>query len=289
MELFQGRMDLAVKYGADVAIFVHNVVYWVEKNAANRQHLHDERYWTYNSMRALCELYPLWSRDQIKRIIKKCEDADLILIGNYNKKPMDRTQWYSPSDEVLTLYGLEHLTPMWRNRQMEGAKSPDASGEIAPPIPSIYQGNTQVPPCSPPAGDAPIPEKPKRKRKAKAVPEWQPERFEGFWQAYPRDEGRADAAAEWDALPKDEELMKRHGGDEGALLDEIARGLKRHLSSSDWREGIGIPHAHRWLKKRRWTEKQKIGSGGPAPPAALPNREHRTVIEDGEEVVKFGP
>ena len=34
MDIIQGRMDLAVKYGADVAIFVHNIVYWVEKNAA---------------------------------------------------------------------------------------------------------------------------------------------------------------------------------------------------------------------------------------------------------------
>ena len=79
MDLFQGRMDLAVKYGADVAIFVHNVVYWVEKNAANRKNYYDGRYWTYNSTSALSEMYPLWSRDQIKRLVKKCSDLGFII------------------------------------------------------------------------------------------------------------------------------------------------------------------------------------------------------------------
>lgn len=284
MDLFQGRMDLAVKYGADVAIFVHNVVYWVEKNAANRKHLHDDRYWTYNSMRALCELYPLWSRDQIKRIIKKCEDAGLILIGNYNEKPMDRTQWYSPSDEILILYGLEHLTPIGRNRQMEEAESPNAKGEIAPAIPSIYQGDNPSAPPTPPQGE----KRTRRKRAPKAVPEWQAERFEKFWAAYPRDEDRAEAVEQWDALPKDKELMEQHGGDPDKLLNEIARGLQRHLVSEDWRNNVGIPYAFRWLRGRKWKEKAK--GGAPPVPAFTPKpRSSRTVVVDGEEMVVFGP
>ena len=283
MELFQGRMDLAVKYGADVAIFVHNVVYWVEKNAANRKHMHDDRYWTYNSARALCELYPLWSRDQIKRIIKKCEDAGLILIGNFNEKPMDRTQWYSPSDEILTLYGLEHLIPIGRNRPMDGAETPNAKGEIAPAIPSIYQEDTQEPPYSPPKGDEPKAKK--QKRKAKAVPEWQPERFEKFWAAYPRDEDRAKAVEQWDALPRNAALMEQHGNDPNKLLDEIARGLQRHLMCEEWKKDVGIPYAFRWLRDRRWREKQKTA---PAPEQFRPPpRSSRTEVVDGEEVVVF--
>ena len=100
-------------------------------------------------------------------------------------------------------------------------------------------------------------EKPKQSRKPKAVPTWQPEKFEGFWSAYPRDEDRAKAVEQWDALPHDKELMDKHLGDEDALLREIARGLKRHLESRDWRENIGVPHAFRWLRDRRWTEKVK--------------------------------
>ena len=107
MDMFMGRMDIAVEHGADVAIFVHNLVYWVEKNAANGKHFHDGRYWTYNSIKALGDMYPLWSASQIRTITKKADQAGLIVTGNYNLKPMDRTMWYSPSDEVLKLYGLE--------------------------------------------------------------------------------------------------------------------------------------------------------------------------------------
>lgn len=289
MDMFMGRMDIAVEHGADVAIFVHNLVYWVEKNAANGKHFHDGRFWTYNSIKALCEMYPLWSASQIRTITQKAEKAGLIVTGNYNAKPMDRTMWYSPSDEVLRLYGLEkYTTPICEKSQMDLSEiaNPFAKNSKAIPrsIPSIYQDT----PCSPPEGDGPqSAEKPKGKRgrKAKAVPEWEPERFEKFWQAYPRDEDRAKAVEQWDALPKDKALMASHGGDEKKLLDEIALGLKRHLACPDWKAEIGIPYAFRWLRDRRWTEKAK--TGGQAAPMPTPPRRSHTEIINGEEVTIF--
>ena len=291
MDMFQGRMDIAVKHGADVAIFVHNLVYWVEKNAANGKHFHDGRYWTYNSTKALCEMYPLWTKDQIRRIIQKAETAGLIVTGNYNEKKMDRTMWYSPSDEVLQLYGLGKIAKcISQNSQMEVAKKPNPFGENPTAIPSIYQEDTKDTPYSPPTGDGTQPsEKPKakRRRKAKAVPEWQPEKFEGFWAAYPRDEDRAKAVEQWDMLPRDKALMARHEGDEGKLLKEIARGLQRHLESEDWKNNIGVPYAFRWLRDRKWTEKSKAPAQNFKPPIQ-PRHSHIEII-DGEEVTIFDP
>ena len=288
MDMFQGRMDIAVEHGADVAIFVHNLVYWVEKNAANGKHFHDGRYWSYNSVKALCEMYPLWSANQIRHIIKKAEQAGLIVTGNYNANPMDRTMWYSPSDEVLTLYGLEKYTfAILEKAQMEVGKTTNAFGENPTAIPSIYQEDTNNPP-NPPEGDgAQSAEKPKRRRAraAKAVPDWEPERFEKFWQAYPRDEDRAKAAEQWDALPKDKALMARFGGDEQKLLTEISLGLKRHLACEDWRTNVGIPYAFRWLRDRRWNEKNKAGPQQP-PPSPTPRSYHIEIV-NGEEVAVF--
>lgn len=119
-------------------------------------------------------------------------------------------------------------------------------------------------------------EKPSRSRRSKAVPAWQPERFEGFWKAYPRDEDRAKAVEQWDKLPQDRELMAKHGGSEEALLLEISRGLKRHLESREWQDNVGVPYAFRWLRDRRWTEKAK---GRPAQPAA-PGGERRVVEQE---------
>lgn len=99
--------------------------------------------------------------------------------------------------------------------------------------------------------------KPRRSRKPKSVPTWQPEKFEGFWLAYPRDEDRAKAVEQWDKLPLDKDLADRYGGDEEQLLHDMSVGLRRHLESREWRQGVGIPYAFRWLRDRRWTEKAK--------------------------------
>lgn len=120
--------------------------------------------------------------------------------------------------------------------------------------------NTPLPPKGGAAAEG---EKPKRRKRApKSTPGWMPERFEGFWAAYPRDEDRARAVEQWDKLPRDRELMERYGSEE-ALLHDIALGLKIHLECEDWREGRGIPYAFRWLRDRRWLEKRKTPRAGP--------------------------
>lgn len=114
-------------------------------------------------------------------------------------------------------------------------------------------------PYSPPAGDAPPPEdkskaKPRRTRQKKSVPTHAPERFELFWAAYPVGGSRLKAVEAWDALAPSEELM-----------DEMSRALKRQMRSRQWRDGIGIPHACRWLRDQRWTDKlpeERPGPGG---------------------------
>lgn len=104
------------------------------------------------------------------------------------------------------------------------------------------------PPCSPPEGEGAgldgLKPRPKRTRRQKSVPDHSPERFEQFWAAYPGGGSRLKAASAWDALKP---------GD--ALIDEMARALKRQMASRQWREGVGIPHASTWLNQRRWTDK----------------------------------
>jgi hypothetical protein len=120
-------------------------------------------------------------------------------------------------------------------------------------------------------------EKPKQSRKPKAVPTWQPEKFEGFWSAYPRDEDRAKAVEQWDRLPQDKDLMAQYGGSEEQLLHDMSVGLRRHLESRQWQEDVGIPYAFRWLRDRRWTEKAKGGKTAQAAPSG-----ERRVVEQEE-------
>ena len=104
-----------------------------------------------------------------------------------------------------------------------------------------------------PQGGAQEPEQKKRtpRRAVKTVPAWEPERFEGFWSYYPRHENRAKAAEEWDRLRPD-----------GDLIRAMGLALQRQKASEDWQRGIGIPHACRWLKNRRWLDEPPGGGDG---------------------------
>ena len=95
------------------------------------------------------------------------------------------------------------------------------------------------------------PPKRKRRRSTKSVPDYEPELFERFWAAYPRGEDRQGAVAEWDSLRPDRETMLA-----------MSRALVRQKASEEWRRGIGIPYAVRWLRRRRWEDEIKA----PAPP-----------------------
>lgn len=101
----------------------------------------------------------------------------------------------------------------------------------------------EIDPPKAPQGGPPAPKPTRRRRAAKSVPEWKPERFEGFWNFYPRHEDRVGAVAEWDKLAPDD-----------ALIAVMARALETQMASGDWRKGIGIPYACRWLRRRRWED-----------------------------------
>ena len=93
-------VDTAVQYGVDEAIFIENMRFWLAKNAANERHYYEGRYWTYNSSKAFAKLFPYWSTSQVNRIIKKLEDAGVLLSGNFNQSAYDRTKWYSLNEQI---------------------------------------------------------------------------------------------------------------------------------------------------------------------------------------------
>lgn len=100
--------------------------------------------------------------------------------------------------------------------------------------------------------DKPAPRS-RRTRQKKSVPTHAPKRFEQFWQAYPGGGSRLKAVEAWDALAPSEEL-----------INEMAGALTQQKDTRQWRDGIGIPHAFRWLRDQRWTDKL------PEPPRGRP-------------------
>lgn len=281
----EGRV--AERYGLEEAIFLHALMFWYRTNRGNGQNFHGGRWWTYNSVKAFEEVFPWWTAGQIRRIIARCREKEAMLTGSFSQDRRDRTAWYTPSDELLELYG-ESVNCICTNQQMQPPEPADSCAESGKcNIRNTWgnHGETDIPPYSPPEGDgAPAGAKAdelspqgeanergmcqgennptkKRRRQRKSIPTHAPERFEQFWQAYPGGGSRLKAVEEWDALAASPEL-----------LNEMAKALKRQKASRMWRDGVGIPHAFRWLRDRRWTDKlpeavqaQTEDSGGWAP------------------------
>ena len=105
MTTYSFSAEAAKQYGIDGAVLLQGMAYWIEKNAANRRHLHDGRWWTYNSAEALTELFPFWTRRQIQRITGQLTEAGALLIGKFSDGANHNVNWYALSDDALKLVG----------------------------------------------------------------------------------------------------------------------------------------------------------------------------------------
>lgn len=89
------EVEIAEKYGILEAILLNYFRFWIQKNEANNVHYHDGKYWTYNSIKAFCEMFPYASKKMIERAINHLIEEGLLVTGNYNKSAYDRTKWYA--------------------------------------------------------------------------------------------------------------------------------------------------------------------------------------------------
>lgn len=90
------------------------------------------------------------------------------------------------------------------------------------------------------------------------------ERFQLFWEAYPRKEGKKEALAKWMKLAPDEELTGK-----------IVRAVIKAKGSQQWKEGF-VPHAKTYLHGERWNDEMM---DRPAKAAARRDYAQRTVDE----------
>lgn len=136
--------------------------------------------------------------------------------------------------------------------------------------PTVQNNNIHTP-LYPPKGDGV-----QKKQKSKSTPDWKPDRFETFWdfyRAHARGEDRAGAVREWDRLKPDD-----------GLIDTMEAALEAQMKTDEWKRGIGIPYACRWIKNERW--KDTVRTAGKADePEGPPQRRYvgKRVI-DGQEV-----
>lgn len=147
MEQYIFDIKTATEYGVNEAIMIKYFQYWIFNNKVNNRNYYDGRYWTYNSKKAFTELFPFWSIQNIKTILKHLIEKGVILTGNYNKNPYDRTLWYAFVDEEKWI---------GNNRTIQKLELTNEKDETNQPIPynkPNNKPNNNIPPLYSPQGD----------------------------------------------------------------------------------------------------------------------------------------
>ena len=132
------EVELAIEYGIVEAILINHFEYWIELNRANEKNFYDGRYWTFNSIKGMREIFPYLSEKKIRNALKNLQDKGIIITGNYNRFAYDRTLWYAFSDLA------ESKLP---KGQMEIAKRANGNCQKGEPIPdnntpnNLYNNN----------------------------------------------------------------------------------------------------------------------------------------------------
>lgn len=180
-------------------------------------------------------------KDTVRRLVGRLEEVGYLM----------REQSHDGSGRFsANTYVLQEKPPLSENTDNgESRRRETPSTEFPTQSKNVETKDYIIPPYSPPKGDEKSPKSPKAPSRSgpREAPDWNPERFAKFWEAYPHKfRGNKQAAMDmWDRLHADDEL-----------LNEISHCLLILTRSSSWKAEIGIPHAKTFLNPRneRWKD-----------------------------------
>lgn len=136
------QVEIAEKYGINAAIIFEHFNLWIAKNEANGENFREGQYWTYNSIKAFQKLFPYLSDKAIRKAIQVLIDEGLVMEGNFNKLPYDRTKWYAITEKGKSIYpkGQMEVPKRANDNFPKGQMTFAQKGE---PIPSNTKNNDE--------------------------------------------------------------------------------------------------------------------------------------------------
>lgn len=197
----------------------------------------------------------------------------------YDVSQLDADEKTEPEGPLAT--GFSEPPPLSGNPTMdEGqplsgfpALDKPASGEPAlenpPPDPSIRTGIEDTPPTPQKGGRKP------RRPKEEPEPDWLPERFERFWQYYPKNYrgNKQKARSAWNKLKPD-----------NTVLRAMANAIARHKEGERWKEGVGIPNASTFINPANGYWDMDDAAAAPEAPGNESGRGGVMVVTDLEKL-----
>jgi hypothetical protein len=226
--------EVAKAVGVEAAVILDKFAWWIRRNEANGKNFHEGRYWTYNSTKAMEDMFPFFNRWKIERILKKLINDGYLLTGNFNKMAFDRTLWYTLSDKGNELVHIanhdlaDSLNDISQIHKM-------TFSENAKPIPVSTISNT-------------IGSNMRKSAKAEKDAKYE-EMFTIFYNAYPKKKDKTKAFNAFKKLKPTQEL-----------LDSILKALEWQKQTTDWQKQGGqfIPYPASYLNGRRWEDEKQV-------------------------------
>lgn len=91
----------AVKYGLEEAILLQNFYFWINHNIQKKINEKDGKIWTFTSINNLLEKYPFLTTGKIRSALESLLKIGILIKGNYNKNPYNKTSWYAFKDDTV--------------------------------------------------------------------------------------------------------------------------------------------------------------------------------------------
>lgn len=94
--------------GIEEAIIFKNIMFWVDKNRANKVNFVDGFYWSRCSVKAMAEIFPYMSEKTIRRALKHLEDEGYIFADHIDLglSAYDRTLAYTITPLAYVSFGI---------------------------------------------------------------------------------------------------------------------------------------------------------------------------------------
>ena len=229
----------AQTHGIEAAVILHNLRFWLQKNAANHKHAYDDYYWTYNSANAFAELFPYMTATKVHRVLKNLEDKGVIFSANYNKDQLDRTKWYTLPEFAIAKQEnpcQSSNPPILQNCKMHSSKLQIASDKSA----NCYTDNkhTDIKPL-------------KKINKKSSQDE---ELFCQLWNAYPADR-RTTKARVWKYFQR---AVKNHKINKPDKFKQILEAVEQQKLNNWAKHDNGFqqtpPQLPTWLNNQDWEQ-----------------------------------
>ena len=224
--------ELAVAIGLDEAIVLQQIHYWCNLNAKAGKNYRDGHYWVYNSMPKWLEQFPWYKKSKLERTFASLKKQGLIITGNYNRRAMDRTNWYrvnydalrlfvgspSPQNEVMDHFKLNRPIPDTNTEKNNGKKE---KGNFPPDSPA------DIPAENPRSFSVPIVEN--RDEGVSSFIDWY---FKLYWDTYGEDHPNIKSQQRIRVTEALAAFMDQNGLDECAL-QEMAYAFFNNVECSD--------------------------------------------------------